>query len=276
MRVNEAAEQRKTFKAIAGAVYDRTFSAKLTEDARSQTAPATKTPVSGFSLIELMIVLIVLLVITGAIFQVIKLSTERSVTEQTKVDMFQEAREFMDQMSRDLRQAGYPSPRNMDPSLLTQNPIMNDHQAAAGLVKVDIGDLWFEGDVDGSGTVSVVQYHLDNVGTNCPCLKRSQLPKIDASPLNQSTPTYQVEVQGVQNTSIFAAFNSGATVGMPVTVATSTGTVMAAVDTVQATLTLQAATIDPQTHQRPVTTLTTTVRLNNCSQAAIGYQTSCQ
>ena len=276
MRVNEAAEQRQTFKAIAGAVYDRTFSAKLTEDARSQTSPATKTPASGFSLIELMIVLVVLLVITGAIFQVIKLSTERSVTEQTKVDMFQEAREFMDQMTRDLRQAGYPSPRNMDPSLLTQNPIMNDHQAAAGLVKVDSGDLWFEGDVDGSGTVSVVQYHLDNVGTNCPCLKRSQLPKIDASPLAQSTPTYQVEVQGVQNTNIFAAFNSGATVGLPVTVATASGTVMAAVDTVKATLTLQAATIDPQTHLRPVTTLITTVRLNNCSQAAIGYQTSCQ
>src|SRR3954467_3733769 len=135
MRVNEAAEQRQT------------------------------TIASGFSLIELMIVLVVLLVITGAIFQVIKLSTERSVTEQTKVDMFQEAREFMDQMSRDLRQAGYPNPRNMDPSLLTQNPIMNDHQAAAGLVKVDTGDLWFEGDVDGSGIVSVVQYHLDNTGT---------------------------------------------------------------------------------------------------------------
>src|SRR3954454_17793710 len=117
MRVNKAAEQR--FKAIVGAVYDRTFSARLTEDARSQTAPTTKRLASGFSLIELMIVLVVLLVITGAICQVIKLSTERSVTEQTKVDMFQEAREFMDQMSRDLRQAGYPNPRSMDPSPLT-------------------------------------------------------------------------------------------------------------------------------------------------------------
>ena len=55
----------------------------------------------GFSLIELMIVLVVLLIIAGAIFQVINLSTERSATEQTKLDMFQEAREFMDQMSRD-------------------------------------------------------------------------------------------------------------------------------------------------------------------------------
>src|SRR5947199_3776580 len=145
------------------------------------------------------------------------LATARSATEQTKLDMLQEGREFMDQMSRDLRQAGYPNPRNFASGVLTVSPIANDHRAAVGLVKVDTGDLWFEGDVDGSGTVSVVQYHLDSVGTNCPCLKRSQLPKIDASPLSQSTPTYQVEVQGVQNTSIFAAFNSGATVGLPVT-----------------------------------------------------------
>src|SRR5215470_15457562 len=134
---------------------------------------------NGVSLIETMIVLLIVFTITAAIFQVINVSSQRSSSEQTKVDMFQEAREFMDQMSRDLRQAGYPSPRNMDPSLLTQNPIMNDHHAAAGLVKVDTGDLWFEGDVDGSGVVSVVQYHLDtSTDNNCPCLKRSQLPKV--------------------------------------------------------------------------------------------------
>jgi prepilin-type N-terminal cleavage/methylation domain-containing protein len=243
---------------------------------RSRAAEQQKNLTSGFSLLELMIVLIVVLVITAAIFQVINLATERSSTEQTKVDMFQEAREFMDQMTRDLRQAGYPSPRNMDPSVLTQNPLRNDLHAAAGVVNVNTGDLWFEGDVDGSGTVSVVQYHLDNVGTNCPCLKRSQLPKINGDYLNQTTAQYQVEVQGVQNTNIFAAFNSGTAVGLPVTIATSTGTVMAGVDTIQATLTLQAANIDPKTKQRPVATLVTTVRLNNCSQAAIGYHTSCQ
>src|SRR5262249_42710274 len=120
---------------------------------------------SGFSLLELMIVLIIVLVIAGAVFSVINLALARTSAEQTKIDLFQEAREFMDQMSLDLRQAGYPSPRNMDPSLLTQNPIINDSSAAAGLVKVGDGDLWFEGDVDGSGTVSVVRYHLDNTGT---------------------------------------------------------------------------------------------------------------
>jgi len=244
----------------------------------------TKSAASGFSLIEMMIVLAILLTITASIFQVINTSTQRSSAEQTKLDMFQEAREFMDQMSRDLRQAGYPSPRNVDASLLTQNPIIKDKDAAAGLVKVDTGDLWFEGDVDGTGAVSVIKYHLDvSTSNNCPCLKRSQLPKVDGDPLiegvgGQTEASYQVEVQGVlmTNPNIFSAYNNGGAVGLPVTISSGSGVTIAGVDTVQATLSLQAAAVDPQTHQKPVTTLVTTVRLSNCSQAAIGSQTSCQ
>ena len=233
---------------------------------------------AGFSLIELMIVLVILLAISGAIFQVINTAIQRTSSEQTKLDMFQEGREFMDQMSRDLRMAGYPSPRNLDPSVLTQDPIKRDLHGAVGLVKVATGDLWFEGDMDSDGAVEVVQYHLDtSTSNNCPCLKRSQLAKINGDPLTgQTTAEYQVEVQGVQNTTIFSAYNNGAAVGLPVTISSSSGTLIAAVDTVQAILTLQGSTVDPQTRQRPVTTLVTTVRLNNCSQAAIGYQTSCQ
>jgi prepilin-type N-terminal cleavage/methylation domain-containing protein len=231
---------------------------------------------SGFSLLELMIVLIIVLVISGAVFSVINLALSRTSGEQTKIDLFQEAREFMDQMSLDLRQAGYPSPRNMDPSLLTQNPIMNDLSAAAGLVKVGDGDLWFEGDVDGSGTVSVVRYHMDNTGVGCPCLKRSQLPKIDGDPLTaQTTEQYQVEVQGVLNTAVFTAYTNGNLVS-PVDITTSGGQTVSKVDTIQAVLTLQSQSIDPQTRRKPVVTLITTVRLNNCSQAAIGFKTSCQ
>src|SRR5438477_11654627 len=121
---------------------------------------------SGFSLMELMIVLLIVLTIAGAIFQTINVTTQRASAEQTKVDMFQEAREFMDQMTRDLRQAGYPNPRLLDTSLLTQTPVINDLHAAVGLVKVDTGDLIFEGDIDGSGQVSSVHYWLDTSTTN--------------------------------------------------------------------------------------------------------------
>ena len=231
---------------------------------------------AGFSLLELMIVLVIVLSITAAIFQTINVTTQRSSTEQTRLDMFQEAREFMDQMSRDLKQAGYPSPRNMDPSIFTQTPIINDLHAAAGLVQVNSGDLWFEGDVDGSGMVSSVQYHLDTSTTNnCPCLRRSAVYKVNGDPVTGQTPVYQIEVQGVQNTSIFSALKDGVAQGLPVTTSTASGTTIAAIDTVQATLSLQAITIDPETGKYPTTTLVTTVRINNCSQAAIGYKTSC-
>jgi len=232
---------------------------------------------SGFSLIETMIVLIIVMAVSGAIFQVINLATQRSSAEQNRIDLFQEAREFMDQMSRDLRQAGYPSPRNMDPSVLTQDPIINDLHAAAGLVKISDTDLWFEGDVEGDGTVYAIRYHLDtSTANNCPCLKRSQLAKVNGDPVSsQTTEVYQVEVQGVQNTNIFSAYNNGTALTLPLD-AINDGTSIASIDTVQALLSLQSSVIDPQTREKPVTTLVTTVRLNNCSQAAIGNKTSCQ
>src|ERR1700752_1419407 len=95
---------------------------------------------AGFSLLELMIVVVLVMAISGVMLQVINLAGARSVTEQAKTDVFQEAREFMDQMSRDLRQAGYPSPRNVSAAVLTASPVANDTHAAAGLVKVDAGD----------------------------------------------------------------------------------------------------------------------------------------
>jgi Tfp pilus assembly protein PilW len=220
-----------------------------------------------------MIVLVLLFVILGAIFKVVNLSMERSVTEQTKLDMFQEGREFMDQMARDLRLAGYPNRHNFAVGVLS-TPDTNDHRAAVGLVKIASGELQFEGDIDGSGAVSVIHYLLDSTGINCPCLKRSQLAKIDAAPMSQTTPVYEVEVQGVTNTDIFTAFNSGASVTPPLTF-TSNGVAIAGIDTIEAKLSLQAATIDPKTKTRPVTTLVTTIKINNCSAAAIAQQTSC-
>jgi prepilin-type N-terminal cleavage/methylation domain-containing protein len=233
---------------------------------------------SGFSLVELMIVLVLVLAISAAIFQTINMTTQRTATEQTKVDMFQEAREFMDQMSRDLRQAGFPSTRNMDPALVTNG--ISDTHIAAGLVYVNDGELWFEGDVDGSGTPSLVQYHLAQTGTNCPCLQRSQQTKnVTSNPYNGTlalSPVYQVEVQGVQNTNgkIFTAWTNGTSITLPININANPGSI-ASVDTIQAALSLQSPTVDPQTRQHPVTTLVSTVRLNNCSMAAIGYKLSC-
>jgi prepilin-type N-terminal cleavage/methylation domain-containing protein len=231
------------------------------------------TPTNGFSLIELMIVMVIVLIIAGAIFKAIDLTMQRSAAEQNKLDMTQEGREFMDQMSRDLRQAGYPNPRNFTPEMLTVTPTANDSHVAVGLVKVAANELWFEGDVDGTGTVSVVHYWLDpSTSNNCPCLKRSQLPKVNGDPLTgQTTPSYQVEVQGVTNSDIFSAKFNGAPVTLPVDFASST---IGDIDTVQATVSLQSSVIDAKTRKRAVTSQVITVRLNNCSLST-GSSQSC-
>jgi prepilin-type N-terminal cleavage/methylation domain-containing protein len=234
----------------------------------------------GFSLIEMMIAIVILLIVVGGIFGVIDVVNQRSHTEQAKLDMFQEAREFMDQMSRDLHQAGYPTPRHYLDGVLTQDPVVNDELNAVGIVKVDAGDLWFEGDVDGTGVVSVVRYHLDTSTTNgCPCLRRSQLPKIDGDPVDEQSPeVYQIQVQGVQNTDIFSAFTRGTT-GTPITLPVdfnANGATVASVDTIKATLSLRSPVADPKTKVHPTTTLVMTAKLNNCSQAADTQAMSCR
>lgn len=236
---------------------------------------------SGFSLFELMIAMAVMLVVVGGIFGVIDVVNQRSHTEQAKLDMFQEAREFMDQMSRDLHQAGYPSPRHyVDGIVLDVSPVTNDKENAVGIVKVDSGDLWFEGDVDGFGKVSVVRYHLDTSTTNgCPCLRRSQLDKVDGDPVSgQTAEVYQVQVTGVQNTEIFSTFARGTT-GTPITLPinfAANAVDIASADTIKAVLSLKSPNIDLKTKQHPQTTLVLTVKLNNCSQAADNYAMSCE
>ena len=234
----------------------------------------------GFSLVELMMAIVVLLVVVGGIFSVIDVVNQRSYTEQAKLDMFQESREFMDQLSRDLHEAGYPSTQNLASNVLTVSPVTNDHRNAVGIVKIDSGDLWFEGNVDGTGVVYSVQYHLDTSTANgCPCLRRSQQVKIDGNPVTgQTAATYEVEVQGVQNTNIFSAFLHGATgtpVALPVDFNTD-GSTIANIDTIETVLTIKSTHVDSQTLKNPTTSLISTIRLNNCSQADFGQDMSCQ
>ena len=158
-------------------------------------------------------------------------------------------------------------------------PVSNNPHVAVGLVRLAPDELWFEGDVDGNGTVSVVHYYLDTTSTNnCPCLRRSQLPKVNGNPYTgQTVPAYQIEVQGVLNTNIFAAYMKGQTgtaVTLPVNYTTDAVTI-SNIDTIQAIVTVQAGAMDPQTKVKPINTLTESVRLSNCSLAASNGPMSC-
>ncbi|HEX2712064.1 MAG TPA: prepilin-type N-terminal cleavage/methylation domain-containing protein, partial [Candidatus Acidoferrales bacterium] len=202
---------------------------------------------AGFSLIEMLVVLLLLSVVTGTVLSQISMVQQRSRTEQIKLDIFQESREFMDQMVRDLHQTGYPNIRMFDTSAWApalSSPAMNDARLAAGLLKIAPNEIVFEGDVDGDGQVDVLDYKLVTTGNNCPCLQRSQVLKSTGGTV------FSTEVQNVQNAGtnadpIFVAYQTDGTV---VNAADSTTpTTLANIKTIQITLKLKAAVADPQT-----------------------------
>lgn len=63
----------------------------------------------GFSLIELMLAMAVFLVICGAMFALLQLSQERYTSESQMSGSFQEARLAIDQIARDVNDAGFPA-----------------------------------------------------------------------------------------------------------------------------------------------------------------------
>lgn len=232
----------------------------------------------GFSLLELMIVLLVLSVMMGTVFQQINMVQQRNSAEQSKSDIFEESRNFVDQMTRDVHLSGYPNPRNFAPAYIT-GP--NDPHAAVGLVKVAVDQLWFEGDIDGDGTVDSVQFYLDSTGSNCPCLKRSQTIKLSGDPLTgQGTASYQTEVQNVQNGTstnpIFQAYDiNGNLITLPVDFSSNAATI-AKIRSIKVTITVRSPNMDLKTRIYPITTLVSAVDLDNCSQAAASQTMSCQ
>ncbi len=233
----------------------------------------------GFSLLELMVVVLVMSVVMAAIFSQITLVQQRARTEQAKLDIFQESREFMDQLVRDLHQAGYPNIRMFDTSgwapALNAVP-MNDSRLAAGLTKVAPDEIVFEGDVDGDGLVDVLDYKLQAVGNNCPCLQRSQVLK------SVGGTVFSTEVQNIQNAGtvadpVFVAYMSDGTVVNSADTTTAGGQLnLASIKTIKITLRVRSNTLDLQTGQAPETSLNAVVTLGNCSLVANGQYMSCR
>src|SRR5690242_20487079 len=62
----------------------------------------------GFSLIELMVVAAVFTIITGAVFTVLIVAQQRYKIESEVLNSFNGANVAVDQLTRDIHQAGYP------------------------------------------------------------------------------------------------------------------------------------------------------------------------
>lgn len=144
-----------------------------------------KTIQSGFSLIELMVAILILMVLMGAVFSQLDNVQKRSRSEEVRLEMFQTAREFIDQMVRDIHQAGFPNSKLFsdipcDDTNCTKYAL--DFRNAVGVYYMAPGEIRFQGDVDGDGNVDVVAYKLFPQSAaagdeNCPCLRRAQMQK---------------------------------------------------------------------------------------------------
>jgi prepilin-type N-terminal cleavage/methylation domain-containing protein len=168
----------------------------------------------GFSLIEMLMVVLILSIITGVVFNYVVTVQKRYRTEEARLDIQQESREFLDQMVRDLHTSGYPNYRISGTGGAAPNPanfgdpVANNPKIAVGLIAVSYTDILFEGDVDGSGSVSSMRYTLQTTTPGqCPCsIGRSQQPKIAGSPLSTDLGgsqllRYATQVQSVVNSS---------------------------------------------------------------------------
>src|SRR5262249_24857838 len=226
-----------------------------------------------------MVVVLVMSIMMAAIFSQITLVQQRARTEQAKLDIFQQSREFMDQLVRDLHLTGYPNIRMFDTSgwapALSAVP-MNDTRLAAGLTKVAPDEIIFEGDVNGSGLVSVLDYKLQAAGNNCPCLQRSQVLK-SVGGTNFSTEVQNIQSAGTVADPIFVAYLSDGTVVSSADTPTAGGQVnLARIKTIKIILRVRAYTVDLQTAQAPEASLNAVVTLGNCSLVANGQYMSCR
>lgn len=253
----------------------------------------------GFSLIELLTVVVILMLVTGVVFQQIDLVQKRGRQEDVKMDLTQESREFVDQMVRDLHTSGYPNKRMYLVNLLTNN----DNRTAVGLVVVTPTWLVFEGDVDGDGQVDSIQYQLQSNGGTCPCtIRRSQVVKVNGTePWNQAT-NFNMEANNVVNSGgavpitgnttlatgvvsndtlygafkaapIFRAYDvNGLECGAPGAICTAlpldlktNPTLMSTIKTIRITINVLAgpAGADFDTRMRPAVSMTAAARINN-------------
>ncbi len=239
----------------------------------------------GFSLIEMMVVVLILGIVSAGLFVQIDMAQQRAFSEQIKLDNFQEARDFADQFFRDVNQIGYPNSRMIDTTAVWSPglaaPLINDNRLAIGLVKIDANEIRFEGDMNGDGVVQSVIYMVNGSGSCTLCLQRSQVDKASADPLTgQPTPNWGTEVNDVISNPIFSYFKADGTqvTALPVDISTAGGAqTIASIKTIQVSLLIRNnSALDPKTRQPIETTFQGEVSLNNCSMAASGSPMSCQ
>jgi prepilin-type N-terminal cleavage/methylation domain-containing protein len=147
----------------------------------------TRQSQAGFTLIELMVSVAIFLLICGAIFELMGTTQKSFRTESQVLGAFEEARLGLDQIVRDVNDAGYPpqnhfsgaapvtafaaSPIAWGPNYVAGTPCVIGTAGGGTCASPGDFDLITEGDVDGTG-VQWIRYQLQ--GTT---LMRGVTPK---------------------------------------------------------------------------------------------------
>jgi type II secretion system protein J len=194
-----------------------------------RTKPVGRTQ-SGFSLLELLIVLSIFTFIVGGIFNNLTQSQTRYQFEQEVAEVQQSARNAIDIMERDIKLAGFPKDTYYDSAL--NRTSANSEYVAAGFITMNATGMGFEADVEEDGIVELVQYRLNNGS-----LERSAVDK----PAGGGTPASVWQTLANNVTALtFTYYDSTGTV-------TTTASL---VRRVQIALGIETTNVDPQNKAR--------------------------
>lgn len=244
----------------------------------------------GFTLLELMVVVAIFTLVTGAMFALLNASQQRYRMESEALDAFQTARLAVDEMTRDIHGAGYPATNAFWPAVAAANPQLvaispfawdPNYPPTPCVVSVSCNvpngfDLILEGDTTGAG-VQWIRYQLQ--GTT---LMRGVVPKTaGANPaaatsaagvmvpyldnvMNNATPAqmnfirtyYPAMFPGNAPVPIFTFMCDATPAPVDCTAAPAPNNVASNIRQVNITLIVAAAEPDPSTGQPRVATLT--------------------
>jgi len=219
---------------------------------------------NGFSFLELLITMAILTAVIGVATDGMMQIQKKSASDINKIGVAQESRQFMDQILRDLRQAGYPGVRLFDSTTLNNtvnctndsNITVTPHiYAACGLVSFSATAIQFEGDVDGSGVSEVYLQAVVPASGSCPCtVQRGTVLKSVGG-----TPDYYTELDNIMSQNIFTAYKYD---GSAYNSATDS---LSLITNIGITLYVRNPTPDNNatTVSYPTTTMVSEVRINN-------------